>query len=93
MYYAPATFQNALSYYKKMEHKTAITKTIQQVTPVVSNIYTHIRAMEGCSEGVVIAFIADIAKAAMEPEKLKLSWKIERVGNDFVVTRGDYDAN
>ena len=39
---------------------------------------------------MVIAFIADIAKAAMEPEKLMLSFEIQRVGNDFIVTRGGY---
>lgn len=92
MYYAPATFQNALSYYKKVESETAITKTIQNVAPLMSHIYKHIRAMDGCCEGVTIAFIADIAKAAMEPEKLVISSEVERVGNDFIVTRGGYDV-
>ena len=93
IYYAPATFQNALSYYKKVEPETAIAKTIQQVAPVLLHIYKQIRTMEECSEGVVIAFIADIAKAAMEPEKLMLSSEIQRVGNDFIVTRGGYDVD
>lgn len=93
MYYAPATFQNALSYYKKVEPETAIAKTIQNVAPVMSHIYKHIRAMEERSEGVVMAFIADIAKAAMKPEKLMLSSEIQRVGNDFIVTRGGYDVD
>ena len=92
MYYAPATFQNALNYYKKLEPETAIVKTIQKVAPLMSLIYMKIRAMEDCSEGVVIAFIADIAKAAMEPENLMLSLEIQRVGDDFIVTRGGYDV-
>lgn len=92
MYYAPATFQNALNYYKKLKSENAITKTIQKVAPLMSIIYKKIRTMENCSEGVVIAFIADIAKAAMEPEKLTFSIEIQRVGNDFIVTRGGYDV-
>ena len=78
---------------EKVEPETAIAKTIQQVAPVLLHIYKQIRTMEECSEGVVIAFIADIAKAAMEPEKLMLSSEIQRVGNDFIVTRGGYDVD
>lgn len=87
MYYAPATFQNALNYYKKENKETAITKTILRVAPVMSQIYKHIRKMAECDEGVVVAFIADIAKAAMDPEKLNFQMEFQRVGNDFIVTR------
>jgi hypothetical protein len=87
MYYAPATFQNALNYYKKLDSGTAITKTIHRIAPVMSHIYSQIRALAECDEGVVIAFIADIAKSAMEPENMKISCEIQHVGNDFIVTR------
>ena len=88
MYYAPATFQNALGYYQKIEAETAITKTILKIVPVMSHIYRLIRELEKGDEKVVIAFIADIAKAACQPEKMVLSFEIQCVGDDYIVTRG-----
>lgn len=88
LYYAPATFQNALNYYKKVEPKTAITNTIQVVAPIVAQIYSSVRNNGDCNEGVVVAFIADVAKVANNPEELrKIAFVMERVGEDFKFTR------
>ena len=83
IYYAPATFQNALNYYRKQDSKTAIFKTIQKIAPLMSAIYKRIREECGYDKGVTIAFIADIAKSAMMPEELSLHFNVKRVGNDY----------
>lgn len=86
IYYAPATFQNALNYYKKIDSKSAISKSVQKIAPLMSYIYERIRNEAGYDSEVTVAFIADIAKAAMMPEELTLSLKVKRVGNDFTLT-------
>lgn len=91
MYYAPATFQNAYTYYKKANPEDALVKTVQKVAPILSRLFEKIREkINGSNTGVTIAFIADIATAAKEPENLKASFCITQLGEDFNVTIDDY---
>lgn len=87
MYYAPATFQNAYTYYKKANPEEALGKTVQKVAPLLSILFENIREKNiRSNSGVTIAFIADIATAAKEPENLNTSFCITQVGEDFNVT-------
>lgn len=86
LYYAPATFQNALNYYKKKNPDTAIAKTVEVVAPLIAQIYARVREAWNGEHGYVVAFISDIAKSAMNPDSLKnLTFSLERVGDDFKV--------
>lgn len=95
LYYAPATFQNALTYYKKQSSDTAIAKTVEAVAPLIAQIYARVREAWNGEYGYVVAFISDIAKSAMNPDSLKnLTFSLKRVGDDFKVCvelKGDND--
>ena len=85
LYYAPATFRNALSYYKKENKETAIKKTIMKIAPIMAYIFEQIRASVKLDKGVLTVFIADIAKSALDPENMPNSWKMVWIGNDVKV--------
>ena len=90
MYYAPATFQNAYTYYKKVSPEKALSKTVQKVAPILSILFDNIREKNiGSNSGVTIAFIADIATTAKEPENLKTSFSITQIEEDFNITVND----
>ena len=95
MYYLPALFQNALKYYNKIDPNNAISLMISNVAPMVSDIFKNIWYLNPIgSTGEVVAFIADVAKEANDPEEmLKKPLYFVRVGNDFeVTTRENSDA-
>lgn len=84
MYYAPATFQNAYTYYKNKNPEVALSETIKKIAPLLSILFKSIREKMVCSDnGITIAFIADIATMAKDPEKLNDSFCIKQVGKDF----------
>lgn len=84
LYYTPATFQNALSFYKKKDPDTAIMKTFQVIAPLIAQIYADVRHEWSGDNGYIVAFIADVAKAAMNPDKLsEVKLVMKKVGNDF----------
>ncbi len=80
LYYAPATFQNAINFYKKEEPKRAIFWATIVVAPILARIYQDVRAKANRKLNYVTAFIGDIAKAAMAPETLVPRFKITKVG-------------
>lgn len=95
MYYLPAMLQNALNYYKKIDSRNAISMMISKVLPMVSDIFNCIRLHGNLHEtGKIVAFIADIAKEANNPEELvEKPLYFVKVGNDFeVTTRENSDA-
>ena len=86
LYYAPATFQNALNYFKKNDSNNAIVKSFNLVSPVMAKIYKSIRSKINSNSGVTTVLISDVAKVAIEPYNLQIEdWFIERVGDDFKV--------
>ena len=85
LYYAPATFRNALGYYKKINPKTAIKNTVLKIAPVIASIFEQIRDTYSIESGVTTAFIAEVAKAAMNPEQMPSTWKLIKVGDDIRV--------
>ena len=85
IYYAPAMFQNALSYYKNFKPNIAISKTINKIAPIISRIYRNIRLINEIKDGYIVAFISELAKAAMEPDNITNILFIYQVGDDFIV--------
>lgn len=84
MYYLPACLQNAWTFYKKVNAENALRKTISVVMPVIAELYKRVRHEVGDNEGVTVAFIADVATAAKEPENLKATnFDMKSVGSDF----------
>ena len=84
MYYLPACLQNAWTFYKKVNAENALRKTISVVMPVIAELYKRVRHEVGDNEGVTVAFIADVATAAKEPENLKATnFDMKLVGSDF----------
>ena len=84
MYYLPACLQNAWTFYKKVNAENALRKTISLVMPVIAELYKRVRHEVGDNEGVTVAFIADVATAAKEPENLKATnFDMKLVGSDF----------
>ena len=92
IYYLPALLRNALSYYRKKYHRDAFYPTISNMAPIIYNIYRVVRFLgdHGGRSGEITVFIADVAKAARNPEKLvKESLSFIRVGDNFEVTVGE----
>ena len=84
MYYLPACLQNAWTFYKKVNAENALRKTISVVMPVIAELYKRVRHEVGDNEGVTVAFIADVATVAKEPENLKATnFDMKSVGSDF----------
>ncbi|MBR2704809.1 MAG: hypothetical protein IKE91_05000 [Clostridia bacterium] len=90
LYYLPAMLQNALGYYKKIDAENAISLMLDKMATKISRLYKMIRAMiDMHKDGVRIAFIADLAAAAKNPDVTVEVWSFKRVGDDFVVTTGE----
>lgn len=89
LYYLPAMLQNALSYYKKKDPEHAIELMIARMAAKISRLYKMIRVMGEQKKGVRVAFIADLAAAAKNPEETVEVWSFKRVGDDYVVTTGE----
>ena len=84
MYYLPACLQNAWTFYKNANAENALSKTISMVMPVIAELYKRVRHEVGDNEGVTVAFIADVATEAKEPENLKATnFDMKLVGSDF----------
>lgn len=87
MYYAPAMFQNALRYYRGKNPSDAIARTVKRMVPQMSGIYKSIRTFEEAFCGFKVVSIADLAKAALEPETPLWTIVIIHKGEDIVVER------
>ncbi len=84
MYYLPACLQNAWTFYKKINAENALSKTISTIMPVIAELYKRVRHEVTDNEGVTVAFIADVAAVAKEPENLKsTNFDMKLVGSDF----------
>lgn len=88
MYYLPACLQNAWAFYKTVNAKTALSKTISTVMPVIAELFDKVRHKISNNKGVTVAFIADVATAATNPENLKATdFGMRLVGSDFKFER------
>ena len=85
LYYAPATFRNALGYYKKIDPETAIKKTILKIAPVLASIFEKIRASVNIKYDMITAFIGDVAEAAKNPDSMPEDFKVVKVGDDVKI--------
>lgn len=92
IYYLPALLRNALSYYKKVRPYKAISWMISNIAPKIYDIYRVVRMLGeyGGNTGKVTVVIADVAKAALDSEKmLQESLSFIRVGDAFEVKIGE----
>lgn len=92
MYYLPAILQNALDYYRNNTLKNdAYERLFDEVIPKVSEIYRAVRFIADKGQtGEIVSFVADVARAAKNPEELsKATLSFIRIGDDIEVTIGE----
>ncbi len=92
MYYLPAILQNARDYYQNNTPKDdAYKRLFEDVIPKVCEIYRAVRFIADKGQtGEITVFVADVAREARNPEKLKeATLSFVRVGDDIEVTIGE----
>lgn len=90
LYYAPATFLNAINYLKNEKSGNPISEGLNIVLPTLSRIYSQTRLNINKKDNIpdiTTVMISDVAKKAGENpyELLKSDFEIQSVGDDFEV--------
>lgn len=88
LYYAPATLQNAINFFKKENYENPIAEAMKIVLPIFANIYGFVISKNYSEEkrGVCTAFIGDVAETAKIPHDLV------NVTFDFTEVSGNYEV-
>lgn len=89
LYYAPATLQNAINFFKKENCENPIGEAMKIVLPIFANIYGMIISKNYSAEktGVCTVFIGDVAEMAKTPHELEnVTFDFTKVAENYEVT-------